>query len=102
MVTHGPDNPEKATIPFVFANSAIAAGLEVKVGIQAMGAYLVKKGGADNVVAPGFTPLKDLIESYLEAGGEILVCGPCVNSRNIKQEDLIEGTKNSKCPYIHK
>jgi predicted peroxiredoxin len=91
MVTHGPENPELATIPFVMATTALAMDTDVIMGFQGNGVLLVKKGVADQVVAPSFPPLADLMKTYVEAGGTIYVCAPCVGSRKIAQEDLIDG-----------
>jgi len=34
MVTHGPEDPERATIPFAMAVGAQAAGIEVVMGFR--------------------------------------------------------------------
>jgi predicted peroxiredoxin len=91
MATHAADDPERATIPFVLATAAQATDVDVKVGLQVDGVDLAKKGGADKIQAPDFPPLKDLLDAYLEAGGEIYVCGPCAKSRQITPEDLVPG-----------
>ena len=33
--------------------------------------------------ARGFPPLAKLMEDYRQLGGKLLVCGPCVNAREI-------------------
>ena len=38
--------------------------------------------------APGFTPLPDLIDAFLEAGGKIQVCSNSVEFRGIAEKDL--------------
>jgi len=91
MVTHGPENPELATIPFVMATAAQASDVEVLMGFQANGVMLTIKGMADHVVASGFPPFKDLLKIYVESGGKMYVCGPCVGSRKIAQQDMVEG-----------
>ncbi len=92
FVTHGKDSPELATIPFVMATAAQASDVEVVMGFQADGVWLVKKGVADEVAAPAFPPLCTLLEAYVEAGGKLLACGPCVKSRGINPEtDFVEG-----------
>ena len=94
MCTHGPEDPERATIPFVMATAAQASDVEVVIGFQADGVLLVKKGMVEHVFAAGFPPLKDLVDAYLEAGGVLYVCGPCVNSRKLNPEqDFIPGAK---------
>jgi predicted peroxiredoxin len=91
MVTHGPENCELATIPFVMAVTAQASDVEVLMGFQGNGVMLTLKGMAERVAASGFPPLKDLLKTYIEAGGKLYVCGPCVGSRMITQQDLVQG-----------
>ena len=81
MVTHGPDDPEMATIPFVMAGAAVASDVEVVMGFQGDGVRLVEAGVAETVTAPEFEPL-----------AKLLVCGPCVKSRGIADK-LIEGAE---------
>ena len=91
MATHGPEDPERATIPFVTATAAQASDVDVLIGFQSNGVLLMRKGCAEHVFAAGFPPLKDLLEAFLEAGGKLYVCGPCVNSRKIEPEEFIAG-----------
>lgn len=94
MVTHGPDEAERATIPFVMATAAQASDVEVVMGFQADGVLLTKQGIAEEVCAPAFPPLKTLMDAYIEAGGVMYVCGPCIKSRNIDPAtDLVAGAK---------
>ena len=93
MVTHGPSEPELATIPFVLAAAAVASEVEVVMGFQADGCLLVRKGAADGVVAPGFTPISELLPVLLEAGSKLLVCSPCIKSRGLVPEDFVEGSE---------
>ena len=92
MVTHGPEDPERATIPFVMGVAALASEIDVTLGFQASGVLLVRKGCAEHVFAAGFPPLKELMDAYIEEGGRMFVCGPCVQSRKINpEEEFIEG-----------
>ena len=91
MVTNGPENPELATIPFVMATAAQASDVDVLMGFQGNGVMLTLKGMSDHVAASGFPPLKDLINLYIEGGGKLYVCGPCVGSRKIAKEDMLDG-----------
>jgi uncharacterized protein involved in oxidation of intracellular sulfur len=93
MVLHGPSHPEHATIPFVMAGAALASDVEVVLGFQADGVELVRKGGADAVEAPGFPPLEKLVADVRELGGKLLVCGPCLKSRGIAPDDLVDGAE---------
>jgi predicted peroxiredoxin len=98
MVTHGAENSELATIPFVMAVTAQASDVDVLMGFQGNGVMLTVKGMVDHVAASGFPPLKDLLKTYTEGGGKIYVCGPCVGSRKIAQPDMVEGAALSSAP----
>ncbi len=93
MVTHGPDDPERAIIPFVMAAAALASDVEVVMGFQVDGCLLMRQGVAETVEAPEFTPLTELLKAIREFGGKLLVCSPCLKSRGLTPADLVEGTE---------
>jgi uncharacterized protein len=93
MVTHGPEDPELATIPFAMAGAAVASDVDVVMGFQGEGCILMKKGVAETVAAPEFAPLGGLLGTIREMGGKFLVCSPCVKSRHLTEDDLIEGAE---------
>jgi uncharacterized protein len=94
MVTHGPRDPELATIPFVMAGAALASDVAVVMGFQGSGVELMRKGVADDVIAEAFPPLAQLINEVRDLGAEFLVCGPCVKNRHIVvPDDLIGGAE---------
>ena len=91
MVTKGPEDPEMATIPFVMATTALAMDKDVIMGFQGPGASLMKKGVVDQVTPPDFPALADLLSAYIEGGGQMHVCSPCLQARNINKDELVEG-----------
>jgi predicted peroxiredoxin len=93
MVTHGPAEPELATIPFVMAAAALASDVAVVMGFQAAGVELVRASAAETVSAREFPPLAKLLADVRELGGSLLVCSPCLKSRAIAPADLVEGAE---------
>ena len=94
LATHGPEDPERATIPFVMACAALASDVEVVMGFQGDGVCLMHQGEAETVQAPEFPPLAKLLADFRELGGTMLVCGPCLASREINPEtDLVQGAE---------
>jgi uncharacterized protein len=73
IATHAGEDPERASFPLMLANAAQAMDVEAVVVLQANGVLLAQKGYADNITVPGFTPLKQLIESYVANGGTFLL-----------------------------
>jgi len=65
--------PEKACFPFLLATAAQSMDVEAVVVLQSDGVNLAKKGYAEKISVPGFTPLKTLIDSYVNSGGKILL-----------------------------
>jgi uncharacterized protein involved in oxidation of intracellular sulfur len=92
-VTCAEEQPDRATIPFVLANAALAMETNAIVVLQIMGVYLALKKYARHVHAAGFPPLQDLIDAFQEQGGKLWVCEPCIKARQIAPEDLIEGAE---------
>lgn len=90
--TVGLENPEKATLPFVIATAGLTVDAEVVVILQSNAVMLAKNGMANHVNAPGFIPLEKLMQDFIELGGRLLLCSPCLKERNIASEDLIEGS----------
>jgi predicted peroxiredoxin len=88
--THGAEDAERATLPFVVANAALAMDVKAVICLQGNAVTLAVKGGADAVGAAGFPPLKELMASYFAQGGELLLCTPCIKSRNITTDMLVE------------
>lgn len=94
--THADDDPEKAAMPFVMANAALAMDVKAVVILQGQGVYLAKNGFADHVMdGGGFPPLKKLLTDFLELGGELKVCVPCLKARNIDESDLVPGAQTT-------
>ena len=57
---------------------------------------IAKKGCYEHVFAAGLPPLKELMDSFIEQGGTLLVCTPCIQERRITPDMLIETAKPVK------
>lgn len=91
--TVGPDSPEKATLPFVLATAAQAMDVEVVMIFQSDAVLIAKKGEAEKVRAKGLLPLKELLDTFVQLEGKLLLCSPCIKERNISNEDLVDGSQ---------
>jgi len=94
MCTCGKDRSELAHNPFVLANAALAMDIQATIVLSGDGVHSAVPGYADDMPqGGGFPPMKKLLADFLELGGTLWVCGPCIESRNIKEADLIEGAE---------
>ena len=91
--TYGKDDPERATLPFVAANIAAAAGQQAVVLCTIEAVRLGTQGGTDGVASPGLPVLKDLFEEFVGNGGEVWLCGSCTKPRGITEEQISKGAK---------
>ncbi len=93
IVTHADDDPELATIPFILANTAITMDITPVIILQGKGVMLAKKDYAEHIHFEGGTPLKDMLDTYIESGNKLYLCSPCLEKRKLRKEHMIEGTE---------
>lgn len=90
-IPHSKDNTDKATVGFVVANASVASGVETAVWLSVEGVRLAVPGYADDIHEEGFAPLKKLMDDFIDAGGIVWACSPCVKKRKIDEANLIKG-----------
>jgi uncharacterized protein len=96
--TNGADNIERATVSFIMALSAATNNAETAVFATSDAAKLCVKGGADDLLAPGYEPLAGLVEEFVDNGGVIWLCPVCAKAKGITEEDLIPGVELAGVP----
>jgi predicted peroxiredoxin len=89
--SHGRDDAERATLPFIAANAAASAGQDAVVLLTIDGAWLATTGYADGIHFQGMPPLAPLIEEFIDNGGTVWACGACTTPRQITEDQLIKG-----------
>jgi uncharacterized protein len=92
-LTRAKDDTDRATVAFVVANAALASEKEVVVFLNIEGTRLSQAGYANDIHEAGFAPLKELMTSFVEAGGQIYVCSPCFKKRGLDENNLIPGAR---------
>jgi uncharacterized protein len=90
--THGKEDPERATLPFVAANIAATAGQDAVVLCTIEAVWLGTEGGTEGIAQPGLPVLSDLYQEYVESGGTVWLCGACTKPRGIGEEQLRKGS----------
>jgi predicted peroxiredoxin len=89
--THGKEDPERATLPFVAANIAAATGQEAVVVCTIEAVWLGTQRGNDGIAQPGLPVLADLYVEFIDNGGQVWLCGACAKPRGITEEHLAKG-----------
>ncbi len=88
-ITCAKNDTDKATVGLVVANAGAVSGVETVVFLSTEAVHLSQQGYSDDIHEEGFKPLKELIESFTDAGGTIWVCSPCFKKRNLSEEKLV-------------
>ena len=92
VCTCSEENPEKAHMPFVLGGAALAMDVQATIVLNGNGVTIAQKGFAETMPpGGGFPPMKKLLDDFMELGGKLWVCGPCIKVREIAEADLIEG-----------
>lgn len=78
ILASGPeDGGKRATLAMAAACTAQSMDLNTIVFLIGDGAHWAYDGRAEAVHAPGFPALADLMDSFFESGGEVLLCSAC-------------------------
>src|SRR5919108_2435923 len=91
--SHGKEDPERATLPFVLANNAALAGDEAVVLLTTEAVWLATDGGADGVHREGLPPVAEILRELLDNGGQVWACQSCTKPRQITEEQLVKGAR---------
>jgi predicted peroxiredoxin len=90
---YGIDDLEKATVAMIVAGAASAMDGETAVFMTGDSVRLATAGGADGLQLEKYPAIGELVESFLENGGQLWVCPVCAGARDIGADDLIDGAE---------
>ena len=89
LATGAAESPDRTIVAFLMATAAQGAGKKTVVFLTVDAVRLGLVGGADGVAIPGVSPLTDLMAQFADAGGELFVCPPCFNNRELDPAALL-------------
>jgi uncharacterized protein len=89
--THGAEDPEKATLPFIVGNVAATADRDAVVFLTSEAVRLATRGYAADVVFATHPPAASVLADFVANGGRVWACGACTGPRGITSGDLVDG-----------
>ena len=88
-VFDGHSNPAKVTVAFTMAVKALEKGHTATVILMVEGVELGRPGAGDDMdIGAPFQPVKALWADFLARGGQIAVCGACMQHNGFTAEQM--------------
>jgi len=101
IITHSSDHPERSAAALAVANTAVASERDVVIFALNEGALLVKQGFAETIEnQKAFPPIRDLLQSLVDAGQRFYVCSTCAKQFDIGEDELLPNTRMAGPPTI--
>jgi predicted peroxiredoxin len=89
----GHEDAERVTLAFLVATAACERGRPVAMFATKEAVRLGLAGYGQAVESVGAPPVGRLLDQFVEAGGELLLCPICFNARKLDAESLIPGAR---------
>jgi predicted peroxiredoxin len=87
-LTTGLEDPEKVTVALLVAVGAAESGRPSLMFLTKEAVRLATAGFPTGVACDGCPPIPDLLKRFDAAGGELLVCPICFNTRRLDDATL--------------
>lgn len=92
-LTTGLEDPEKVTVALLVAVGAVDAGWEALMFLTKEAVRLATEGVALGVACEGCPPIRELVERFEVAGGELLTCPICFNAKQLDEATLVPNAR---------
>jgi len=89
--TWGPTDTTRASLPFIFAASALQAGDSVMIMLFHDAVTIASQGSHELMIPVG--PPARFEEVFAHENAEVIVCAPCAEARGIGEDRLIAGAR---------
>ena len=87
-------------MPWAVGNAALAEDKQVTIYLQGLAVREAQRGGTKGLRFPPFPSLETLQKAFIENGGRIYVCAPCMKAHSVEVDDLIEGAEPSGAAFL--
>ncbi len=87
------ERAEKVLTAFAVANIGVSMEHDVTIILFGEATRLAYKGYGETVHSIDRLPMDRLMRDFLDNGGKILICMPCIKSRKVDPSMLVEGVE---------
>ena len=93
-LSHNKSNEKHVTLAFTLGLKAQEKGLATAIVLLLDGVHVGRTGYVDDIdIGEPFLPVKDMLEVYLNQGGQLLVCGSCWKHEKFADADRLAGAR---------
>ena len=89
--TWGPTDTTRASLPFIFAKTALEAGDSVMIMLFHDSITIAVEGSFEKMLPVGPPPAFE--EVFAHKNAEVIVCKPCAEARGITEHMLVENCR---------
>jgi uncharacterized protein involved in oxidation of intracellular sulfur len=87
------EKTESVSAVLAQALTALAFDNECEIFLMSEAVNIAKKGATEGLKFKAFEPIDMMIENYIEMGGELLVCHPSSDAREINKDNCHAGVQ---------
>ena len=85
----GKSNPNKVTVSFAMALNALMKGHSATLILMVDAVRLSLPHATDGIdIGKPFEPVSDLLAKYLDKGGRVAICGPCMLHNELTADQM--------------
>ena len=93
VLNDGGERAEKVLTALALANIGVTMESDVTILLFGEATRLAYKGYGETVHSIERLPMSKLMRDFLDNGGKVMICGPCIKSRQVDPSMLIEGVE---------
>ncbi len=92
-LSHAQSGEKHVTLAFTLGLKSLEKGYRTAIILLLDGVHVAQMGCPDEIdIGEPFLPVKDMLEVYLDNGGQLLVCGSCWKHDHIPDSERLPGT----------
>ncbi len=100
LTAHERDS-NNVTIAFTVGAKAVESGKDTVILLLSDAVSLASKGYADKIdIGEPFKPVRELLETYLKAGGRLAVCSACMQHNGVDESSVYDGVEIVNADFI--
>lgn len=94
VLSYNKDNPSEVTVALTFAVASVDKGHATTLLLLLEGVNLGRAGLIEDIdVGEPFLPARDLLDVFLDKGGQVAMCGACWRNKHLDDNDRLSHIK---------